>query len=213
MRNFPLYDLLSQKHKELYDKSVRIQTFGRGEAIHSHSGSCLGILRILSGVVSINMISDEGREVTLFRLRDGDCFALSAACVLKNVSFDAIIEAETDTTVEILPSHVLLMIIAEDKAVECEMYRITSNRFSDILTKLQQVMFRSVDSRVAEFLVGESKIVGDVITLTHEQIAKNTGSSREVISRMLKRFEDDELVSLGRGTVKIVDRAGLAALI
>ncbi len=207
------YDCLTPSQKALYDRSVRIERYLRGELVHSHSGDCLGIIRVISGVISVNMLSDEGREISLFRIREGESFVLSAMCVLKNVSFESNIEAESDTTLEILSAHVLSNIIEENKDAECYLYRLAASRFSNIIIKLQRVVFGSLESRLAEFLLKECEYSGRVkLEFTHEQIAKNIASSREPVTRMLKRFSDEGLVILGRGSITIADKSTLAEL-
>ena len=211
--NASFYDCLTPAQKDLYDRSVRVQQYLRGELVHSHSGDCLGIVRVLSGVISVNMLSDEGREISLFRIREGESFVLSAMCVLKNVPFESNIEAECDTTLEILSSHVLAGIVKENKVAECYLYRFAASRFSDIIMKLQRVVFGSLERRLAEFLLNECEYSGkSKLEFTHEQIAKNIASSREPVTRMLKRFSNDGLVVLGRGIITITDKAELAAL-
>ena len=189
-------------------------SYQKGQLIHHHDGNCLGLFHVVSGQVSVSMLSDEGREITLFRLNAGDDCVLSAACVIHQLTFDVHVEAETDAVINILPAHILSALMEENVAVESYAYKLAAEHFSDAMWSLQQILFFSVDRRIASFLWEESaRVKSATLTFTHEQIARLTGSAREVVSRTLNRFSREGLVTLGRGCITIQNKEKLKSLI
>lgn len=210
----PFAAYLSEGEKQLLSSDVRVVSYDKGDLIHHHDGNCLGILQVLSGRVSVSILSDEGREVVLYRLERGEVCVMSAACVLRQITFDIHIEAETETRVLIVPAHTLSALMRSNLRVENYIYKSATERTSDIMWMLQQVLFTPVEKRIAEFLWSETARRGtDTLTLTHEQLAKYTGSAREVVSRILKKFVQNGAVSLERGTVTVTDKKYLRELI
>jgi CRP/FNR family transcriptional regulator len=157
------------------------------------------------------MLSTEGREITLFRLLQGELCVLSASCVLKNITFKVNIDVIEDAEVIILRSSEFSRLMDENVYVENFFSKIIADRFSKTMWVMEQVLFMKFDKRLALFLIDESENLGsDVINLTHEQIARYTSSAREVVSRMLKYFEKENIIKTSRGKIKIIDRNKLA---
>lgn len=160
------------------------------------------------------MLSEEGKEITLYRLGAGDVCILSASCVLKNITFDVFIDAEQESEVILINSSVFQKICHENIYAENFSLKQTVDRFSDVMWAIEQILFMSFDKRLAIFLLDEMSKTGDnSIQLTHDQIAKYMGSAREVVSRMLKYFEKEGLVDLYRGGLKILDKDGLREIL
>ncbi len=202
----PFLDSLGKAERELFDSSIHPAHFEKGHIIHLGTGDCVGLLYVESGSIRVYMTSNEGREVTLFRIEKGDVCVLSASCVLEAVDFEVTIEAETDTEVMELPASVFARLVRENKDVELFSYKVTTERFSDVMWAMQQILFLSFDKRLAGFLIQEcQKNNTDTICMTHDQIAKNLGSAREVVSRMLKNFEKEGMVSLSKGRITLTD--------
>ncbi|MEG1244642.1 MAG: Crp/Fnr family transcriptional regulator, partial [Oscillospiraceae bacterium] len=165
---------------------------------------------VKKGHIRVYMLSDEGREITLFRLFDGETCVFSASCVLSDITFDVFIDAEDDTQALLLKSSYFNKLLQDNIYVQNYTYKLTVQRFSDVMWAMQQVLFTSFDKRLAIFLLDELESSStDEVKLTHEQIAKYMGSAREVVSRMLKYFENDGIVKIYRGGVKIIDKEKL----
>ncbi len=206
---YPFWNHLSEQEKNIFCSCSLQKTFNKGEIIN-RSEQCSGFILILSGQMRIYILSEEGRDVTLFRLSTGNICVFTARCVLDSISYDVLIEAEDTLEVLILPPKKFYEISAENIYVKCFGYQLAAQRFSEAMWTLQQVLFMRADRRLARLLYGEmEKLQTDEIKLTHEQIAKYMGSAREVVSRLLKYFVDDNIVELARGTVKIVDKEKL----
>ena len=148
------------------------------------------------------LLSPEGREVTLYRLGVGDCCVLTASCVMSQISFETNMAAEQDSEVLIVPVHTFGRFTEENIHVRCFMYELAIRRFSSVMFSLQQILFARFDRRLASFLLEEAERTGSrEIRLTHEEIARQVSSAREVVARMLKRFASDGWVSLRRGMI------------
>ncbi len=212
-KTLTFWDKLNEKEQALILSNMISVKYRHGENIHSGENDCIGIILIKSGELRTYILSEDGREITLYRLVKGDICILSASCILKNITFDVHIDAEHDSEVLLINSNVFQQICNENIYAENFSYKTIADRFSDVMWAMQQILFMSFDKRLATFLLDElSKNDSDSILLTHEQIAKYMGSAREVVSRMLKYFENEGLVELSRGGVKVIDKKSLRKL-
>ena len=210
---FPIWDKLSPDHQQKILSSVVFHTVPKGTILHNGSVDCTGPLVIKSGQVRVYSLSDEGREVTLYRLFDRDICLFSASCMMPSIQFDVIIETEKETTLWLIPVQVYRAIMAESAAVANYTNEIMASRFSDVMWLMEQIMWKSLDKRLAKFLIEEADIEGtDQLKITHETIANHLGSPREVITRMLRYFQSEGLVQLSRGTVELTHREKLEVL-
>lgn len=195
---------LDAQEKEVLWRNTKDVHYKKGEAILSPQNDCVGVLLIQSGELCTYILSDEGRQVTLYRLYPGDVCILSASCLLKSISFDVYIDAEVDSTVRMISAPAFASMQEKNIYVENFALKLSVERFSDVMWAMEQILFSKFDARLAAFLFDESNRLGtNEIALTHEQIAKYLGSAREVVSRMLKQFETEGIVALYRGGVRI----------
>lgn len=208
------WEQLNDKEKEFVLANMKATHYSKGTTIHNGDQDCVGVLLIKTGELRVYMLSEEGKEITLYRLRDGDMCILSASCILQNITFEVHIDAETDTDVLLLPSNLYQQLCKENMYAENFTDKLVIERFSDVMWAMEQILFMSFDKRLAIFLLDESGRTGaDAIELTHEQIAKYVGSAREVVSRMLKYFAAEGIVELSRGGVKIINKKKLKNLV
>jgi CRP/FNR family transcriptional regulator len=155
-------------------------------------------------------MSEDGREVTVYRVPKGEICALSASCAINSITFDLFIDADDDTELMIINMIFFRKLMDSNIWFKNFIYELISARFSDVMWIMQQILFSSFDKRLAVFLLDEFDSAGeDILKMTHEQIAKYVGSAREVVSRMLKYFEREEIVQLSRGGIKLIDRKAL----
>lgn len=212
--SYPFWEKLTDSQREQLKTSSFIRDYGPGSFVHSRSEECLGILIVLSGQLRTYIQSEEGREVTLFRLGPGEVCTLSAACMMQEITFDIFIESIGSSALLITSASGIRRLMEANIYAENYIYRQTAERFSDVMWSMGQLLFSSFDKRLAAYLADEQiKLGSDVISTTHEQIAKNLGTAREVVSRMLKYFEKEGLVALGRGTITIKNISGLKKLL
>lgn len=209
----PFWKNLSATEEAMITSGTKQIFYKQGENIHSPSNECVGVLLVKEGELRTYMLSDGGKEVTLFRLGAGESCVLSASCLLSNITFDVYIDAQKDTEVILISSATFAKLQEKNVYVENFALRIAADRFSDVMWTMEQILFMSLDARLAVFLLDEISTTGqDNLMLTHEQIAKHIGSAREVVSRMLKYFEKEGIVELYRGGVQITDKQSLRRL-
>jgi CRP/FNR family transcriptional regulator len=214
VRNFSFWDHLTDAEKKLLCDSTSPTRYAKGTGIHGGDADCVGILLVRSGQLRTYMMSEDGRDVTLYRLFADDVCILSASCVLDAITFDVFIDAEEDTDVLLINSSVFHQLADENIYVKCFGYQLAAARFSDVMWAMQQILFMGADKRLAIFLSNEiSKSGGDEIRMTHEQIARYMGSAREVVTRMLKYFAGEGIVELHRGGIRVTDKDKLRSLI
>ena len=203
---FPIWDQLEPKHQEKLKAYSSHRRVKKGTIIHSGEMNCIGVLLIHSGQLRAYSISGEGREVTLYRLFERDICIFSASCVMPNIMFDVLIEAEKDTDVWVIPPNIYRTVGEESAPMANHTNQIIASRFSDVMWTMDQIMWKSFDKRLAAFLVEESVLEGTLeLKLTHEKIANHMGTAREVVTRMLRYFQKEGMVKLTRGAVELLD--------
>lgn len=210
---FPISDKLDKKYQELIKNNITLRKVKKGTVIHNGNDDCTGLILIKSGQFRAYILSNEGREITVYRLFDRDMCLFSASCIMNSIQFDIVIEAEKDTEFWIIPSDIYKSVMQDSAPLANYTNEIMASRFSDVMWLIEQIMWKSLDKRLAAFLIEESAIEEtDILKLTHEIIANHLGSHREVITRMLQYFQSEGIVKLSRGTVTIVDKNKLLRL-
>lgn len=210
---FPMWDRLSQAHKDIIQSSAVKKTVKKGTVLHSGFNDCSGLFLVTSGMLRAYILSEEGKEVTLYRLFEMDICLFSASCMIQSIQFEIMIEAEKDSEVLVIPADVYKSLTEASAPLANYTNQIMASRFSEVMWLIEQLMWKSFDKRLAQFLVEETLVEDtDVLRLTHEKIANHLGTAREVVSRMLKYFEGEGLVMVSRGSVKITDLSRLRQL-
>jgi len=208
------WDHLNPHQKTMLLENAMPVKYNRGENIHRGENDCVGVLLIKSGELRTYILSEDGRDITLYRLGPDEICILSASCILENITFDVHIDAEKDCEVLLIKSSVFQQICTENIYAENFSYKSMIDRFSDVMWAMQQILFMSFDKRLTIFLLDEVARTGsNTIVMTHEQIAKYVGSAREVVSRMLKYFENEGYVNLSRGKIEVIDKVQLKEII
>ena len=209
----PFWKDLNEIQKLKLERSVSRRRAAKGTLLHSGSGDCVGLFLIMHGMLRAYLVSEEGREVTLYRLLERDICLFSASCMLSSIDFDIYVEAEQDTGFYHIPTEVYHSLMQDSLAVSQYTNELMASRFSDVMWLLDQVLYKKLDSRLAAFLLEESRLRGSSeLRLTHEDIAQHLGSAREVVTRMLKYLSGEGLVSLSRGSVTVADAGRLSEL-
>lgn len=213
VEELPFAGRLSEREKEDLIAGTKAVAYAKGEHIHGGSENCTGVIFVKKGCVRAYMLSEGGREITLYRLYEGDFCMLSASCILEAVTFDVFIDAEEDTDAFLIKTSAFRRLTENNLYVENFALHTTVERFSDVMWTMQQILFMSMDKRLAVFLYDEAAKKGsNVLKITHEQIARYIGSAREVVSRMLKYFANENIVSLSRNGITIEDKNKLLDL-
>ena len=211
MRNyeslFPFWSQLTDAEKEIIENAVYIEKYDKGMMMHRTDGSCKGLMTVLSGQLRTYILSEEGREVTLFRVNAEEVCVLSASCLMDTITFDVLIEATEDTEVLVLPASTLNQIVQQNPYIELFLYKSATEKFSDVMWTMQQILFLKIDQRVAQFLWDEMVQKNSMtLLLTHDEIARYIGSAREVVTKVLKYMVKEGALELKRGTITVLDK-------
>ena len=209
---FPVWNKLNKTQQEKLEATAVFKTFNENEMVHNGT-ECSGFLIVKSGQLRAHISSEEGREITVYRLFERDTCMFSGSCMMSSLQFDITIEAEKKSEIWLIPPKVFRSLMDESTAVANFMNEIMATRLSDIMWLIEQVMWKSFDKRLAAFLVEESSIEDNPqLKITHERIANHLGTAREVVTRMLKYFQNEGMVKLTRGTIEITNRNALEEL-
>ena len=211
---YPFWGRLSDEEKTNILRGCVTVSYEKGMQVHRSDIGCKGAVLVLAGVLRVYIVSDEGREVTLFRIHEGESCVLSASCLLDAIQFDVLIEAAEAVQSLVIPVSVLNPIMENNPYVGYYLYKQVTERFSDVMWMMQQILFMGADRRVAIFLWDELVRAGrPVLSMTHDEIARNIGSAREVVSKVMKYMAEEGIVSLRRGRVEILDKGKLQKLL
>lgn len=206
----PFWKEMTAEQQQLLKDSAKLRTAPAGTVLHRGEEECLGLLFIVSGQLRAYIVSDEGKEITLYRLFERDICLFSASCMMQNIQFDIHIQTEKDTTFWVVPVPVYQQLMNTSIPVMKYTNDLMASRFSEVMWLIEQIIWKSFDKRLAQFLLTEQQLAGsDKLTITHDRIASHLGTAREVVTRMLRYFQSENLVSLSRGAITIIDAKGL----
>ncbi len=209
----PIWDKLNEDQQNRIRRAITLHRVKKGTVIHNGNMDCTGLLLIQTGQLRAYLLSEEGREITLYRLFERDLCLLSASCMIRSIQFEVTVAAEKDTEFWLIPTEIYQSVQEESAPAAGYINELMASRFSEVMWLIEQIMWKSLDKRVAAFLLEEAAIEGTAaLHITHETIANHLGTHREVITRMLRYFQNEGLVKLARGVVEILDEAGLERL-
>ena len=209
----PIWDKLTESQQQRIAQVVEYRQVKKGAHIHSADEECLGLVLVKDGQLRAYILSEDGREITISRLFEYDVTLLSASCVMPDMQFNVMIEAEKDSEFWSIPACLYKNLMDESLAISNFSNNLISSHLSELMWLMEQIMWKSFDKRLAAFLVEEAALE-DSLTLqvTHEKIANHLGTAREVVTRMLRYFQSEGMVKLTRGTIEIIQRKKLEEL-
>lgn len=203
---FPVWSRLTVEQQAILSGNVFSRKVKRGDVIHNGDADCTGLLRAF-------ILSEDGREITIYRLFERDLCLFSASCMMRSIQFDVTIEVEKDTELWVIPAETYKQVMDESAPLSNFTNEVMATRFSDVMWLVEQVMWKSFDKRLAAFLLEEASIEGtNELKITHEIIGNHMGNPREVVTRMLRYFQNEGMVKLSRGTIEITDEDALRDL-
>ena len=209
----PFWDKLTASQRVQISAVVEHHHVSRGTHIHDSSAQCLGLVAVRSGQLRAYILSEDGREITISRLFDYDVSLLSASCVMPDMQFNVMIEAEKDTEFWSIPACLFKNLVDDSLAVSNYSRSLLSSNFSELMWLMEQIMWKSFDKRLASFLLEEAAIEGsNSLKITHEKVANHMGTAREVVTRMLRYFQSEGMVKLTRGGIELCDLNKLKAI-
>lgn len=209
----PGWGQLTPAQQTRLSEAARPRAFSAGELIHNGDADCVGLLLVKSGRLRVFILSEDGREITLYRLLSGEICLFSASCMMPQIAFAVTVTAEAPSEVLVLPPDVYKAVMAESAPLANFTNELIAARFSDVMWLIEQILWKSFDRRLAAFLLAEAKLEHSAtLHLTHEAIANHMGTAREVVTRMLRYFQGEGWVKLARGTLQLTDEPSLRAL-
>ena len=206
LKKLPYWDDLTEDERQQVGKKAYIRHYKPGELLYGSCVECVGMIHILRGEARAYVLSEEGREVTLFRVEEEDNCVLSASCVLTHISFVSFMAVTKESEILIVPVKLFGDLCEQNIHVRCFAYELAARRFSSVVFVMQQILFARLDERLASFLLREYRKTGNpVIRMTHEQLATHINSARETVGRMLKRFAEEGMIKIRRGSILLTD--------
>ena len=201
---FPFWEHMTEEDRNFLLDNIR-ELHYPAAAIQSEERQCLGTLFLLKGVLRVYLLSAQGKEATLYRLRDSDICTLSASCMLSAITFDVQIDAETDCDLLLLPAVPFSRLMKNNIYLENFIYKRTTEHFSDVIAGIERTFFMTLTQRIAAFLLDEAADTGsDELALTQEAIARSIGSAREAV-----KMNKDGSIQISRGSIRILDKRRL----
>ena len=200
---FPVWEKLPPEAKiDLLDQGQSVN-LSAGEFICMEGDVCHHLPLVISGSARVYKIGANGREITLYHLDRGDSCIMTASCIISQKVFPAFAIAETEVEAFIIPANNLRAWVKYNPIWQEYIFGILAQRLANVIEIVEEVAFRRLDCRIASYLVNNSDNKLKTVQITHEVIAQELGSSREVISRILKTFEKQEILSLSRGKIEL----------
>ncbi|MGN0522904.1 MAG: Crp/Fnr family transcriptional regulator [Eubacterium sp.] len=211
---FPFWKKLTDEEKQQVSNECYKEIYEKGTIMHKADDTCKGLMAVVSGQLRVYILSDEGREVTLFRVNTGEVCVLSASCLMDTIDFDVLIEANEKTEVIVLPSICLNKIIINNVYAELYMHKAATEKFSNVMWTMQQILFKKIDQRIAGLILDEANRNNtSELKITHDEIAKYIGSAREVVTKALKYLAEYDVIELQRGKIIVKDKEKLKKFI
>lgn len=189
-------------------RHVVVTQLPAGAFVFWEGDTCAQLAIVLSGTVRVYKVGENGREITLYRIEENESCILTASCILSHVEFPAFAVVEKEVRAALIPAPILHDWMERYDVWREYVFQLMSKRLADVIATVEEIAFRRVDSRIAELLADRAKQQAH-IPITHQEIAYELGSAREVVSRILKDFEREGLIVLARGSVTVQNRPAL----
>ncbi len=202
----PFLGLANNDMKQKIIQHGSLAKVPKGTVIFDEGSECNTLAVIITGKIRVYKLGESGKEITIYRIYEGESCILTISAILSNLTFPATAVAEEETEALILPADVFKELVNKDEAWRNYTFGLVNKRLANIITVVETVAFKRMDERIAEFLLKKSEAEPDGINITHQKIADELGTHREVISRILKEFEKLELIKLSRNRIEIINR-------
>ncbi len=201
INQFPFLKGNSQLAEKLLTHSVR-QSIKKNAMIYWEGDSCSHIALILEGHIRVYKTGPGSREITLYEIGPGETCILNASCILSNSGYPANATALTNLDVLLLPAHFFMQMMELNNNVRHFVFSMLSLRLASVMTLLEEVLFNRMEERLDDYLIEKSE--NDILKATHQSIANDLGTSREVVSRLLKDMERKGRISLSRNSITLL---------
>ena len=211
LENFPfLHHCQNEVFRDFMQKAALVQ-LEKGNYICHEGSDCSHLALVTGGTARVFKLGENGREITLYRVTEGESCILTASCILSQLPFPAFALCEDRVEAIIVPAADVRRWLAESAAWRDYIFGMVAQRLSNIISIVEEVTFRRMDRRIADYLIQHCQSSQQVVKATHQEIASDLGTSREVVSRILKELEVNGLIKVTRGTIAILELPGLEA--
>ncbi|WP_347249380.1 Crp/Fnr family transcriptional regulator [Zoogloea sp.] len=204
---YPILATLTARARQRLEARAQLVKVPAGATVFDERQTCQGFPFVISGSIRVVKAAPNGRELPLYRVTPGETCIISSACLLGQAPYNARGVTEADTTLLVVPTDDFQALLGE-QAFRDFVFQLFSERIADLMQLIEEVAFRKLDQRLAALLLGK----GQRLHTTHQQLADELGSVREIVSRLLKGLAEQGLVALSREQVEILDPAGLRRL-
>ena len=208
MRITAAFDFLRAGDEHLNQRFMKVASLGKlhkGQHVCQEGTSCSHLALLTDGSARVYKLGENGKEITLYRVTAGESCILTASCILNNLPFPAFAICETDVEAVLLPAHEVQEWLADSLAWRSYVFGLVAQRLSNVIDIVEEVVFRRMDRRIANHLSQRNLSSNDLLTITHQEIASDLGTSREVVSRILKDFENKDILRVTRGAIQILN--------
>lgn len=211
LEQFPALQQLDPKTREQLLKEAQLHSYPAGTRLFHEGQDCTRFLLLLKGNLRVQKLTDNGHEIVLYHVNPGQSCRLTNSCLLGGRRYPA--EAYTETEVELLslPKHSFKQVLDYSSALRDEILTSIDDAMGDLVRLVEDVAFGQLDHRLAQFLLDHTQQHSQ-LQMTHQALATELGTAREVVSRLLKEFERNGWLKLHRGSVEIIDREALASI-
>lgn len=213
MKKLPFIDKLTDAEKQLVYQCSSIRDYAKNSGINAFSKACLGMIYVIKGSIRVYIISEDGREITLFHINADNCCILSASCVINDIGFDVQLMAGEDTQLLAINAGAVKKLMDCNIEFRCYAYELSTNRLSAVVRSIKEILFDHFDVRLARVLLALYEKNGKKnIKITQELLAQEVNSAREVVTRMLKTFAMKGWLEVNRGCIVLKDIEALTEL-
>lgn len=199
MKTPAFMERLSEKNRRLFAEPIILD---RDFEILSEHDQCTHVLFLLSGEIEVYKLSENGKVFRLYTIKAGEACVLNLSCVLSNNNYPAYARALTEIECVLLPTELFLDVFQAEEALRSFVFELISARLIQITAKVEGIVLESLETRLRNWLLERQQ---GIIPVTHEELANQLGSVREVVSRQLKKWEKEGKVRLYRGRIEILD--------
>lgn len=201
---YPILQSLPADMQARLGQEIQTLTLPAGTVVFDERQACQGFPFLLTGSIRVVKQATNGRELPLYRVLPGESCIITSSCLLGHIDYNARGMTESETTLALLPRPLFDLLLAQSGFRDF-IFQLFAERMAELMQLVEEVAFRKLDQRLANLLLGK----GRLLQTTHQQLADELGSVREMVSRLLKGFADQGLVRLGREQIEIADSAGL----
>ena len=206
----PFWKDLTETEKQMLLTHTALEEYEKGVLLHIDGGDCAGVQIVKEGQVRVYITSPSGGEITLYRLVEGDVSILSASCMIKGMDISLDMMMESDTVLYTIPKEIYKKLNDTNTAVKDYTMEMVSERFSDVMWLFNQYVFSNAASRLAGAILEHMALAGEeIFSITHDVLARDMGTEREVVTRLLKQFQTEGYVRLSRGYIEVLDAKAL----